>query len=59
MLYAQAMIDHNIPVELHIYPKGPHGMSVVAEETSQANPAQGDPHVGGWVKAALEWMKII
>lgn len=59
MLYAQALIDHNIPVELHIYPKGPHGMSVVAEETSQTNPAQRDPHVGGWVKAALEWMKII
>lgn len=59
MLYAQALIDHEIPVELHIYPRGPHGMSVVTDETAQGNPDRGDPHVGGWVKAALEWMKIV
>ena len=58
MMYALALIDHNIPVELHIYPKGPHGASVVMEETAQANPASLDPHIGGWVKAALEWLQI-
>ena len=59
MLYAQALIAHNIPVELHIYPKGPHGMSVVTAETSQNDPAKGDPHIGGWVKSALEWLQIV
>ncbi len=59
VLYAQALIAHNIPMELHIYPKGPHGMSVATAETSQHDPAKSDPHIGGWVKAALEWLQIV
>ena len=29
----EILSKHNIPFEMHIYPDGPHGMSVVSDET--------------------------
>lgn len=34
LLFAQACIDNGVPVELHIFPKGGHGLSVGTRETS-------------------------
>lgn len=59
MLLASALIAKKVPVELHIYPFGPHGMSVSNGEVDCGYPAMNDPHVAGWVRAAIEWTKIV
>lgn len=33
LLYALALSKEDIPCELHVYPKGPHGLSLVSHET--------------------------
>lgn len=59
MMLATALIAKKIPTELHIYPKGPHGMSVANSEVYHTAPANADPHVATWVRDAVEWTKII
>lgn len=59
LMLANALIAKRIPTELHIYPKGPHGMSVANAEVGYFNPAVCDPHVASWVKACVEWTKLV
>lgn len=59
LVLAEALIARRIPTELHIYPKGPHGMSVATKEVYCNTPENIDPHVGSWVKAAVEWTQLI
>ena len=55
MLFAQAMRKHNIPFELHIFPDGPHGLSLATEETAAENMGA-YPHVAAWMKLCEEWL---
>lgn len=59
MLLASALIAKRIPTELHIFPKGPHGMSIASKEVYCNSPQNINPHVGSWVRSALEWCKIV
>ena len=56
LLYAEALTKHKIPYELHIYPKGPHGMSLANKETYVNNPAIDDPYIAEWIKMAIHWV---
>ncbi len=47
LLFAQALRDQQIPFELHIFPKGPHGMAL----------AWDDPIVGQWRDLCINWLK--
>lgn len=58
LLYAQALAAHNIPVELHVFPFGPHGMATSNKETMQEVTAS-VRHVGNWVPLMLEWLDLI
>ena len=51
MLMAQALRRQGVPFELHIYSKGPHGLSLATPETGMDN-----PHVATWLKLALQWL---
>ncbi|MGI6337649.1 MAG: alpha/beta hydrolase [Eubacteriales bacterium] len=46
---ADALRAHKIPFELHIYPKGGHGLGL----------ALGDPHVASWMKLACQWIALV
>lgn len=60
LLLASALVAKRIPTELHIYPKGPHGMSVATpEEVAHTGEANANLHVADWVRSAIEWTKII
>lgn len=59
ILLASALIEKKIPVELHIYPFGGHGLSLANSEVDQGYPTLNDPHVAGWMRECLEWTKII
>jgi acetyl esterase/lipase len=61
ILFAEALIAANVPVELHLYPQGPHGLSLatedVAEYQSGKPPRAPDAHVAGWFNLCIEWLE--
>lgn len=57
-LFAQALKKENIPFELHIYPEGPHGLSLATAETDESEDASMTvPHVQGWLELSVRWIK--
>lgn len=56
LLFVQGLRKNNIPFELHIYPDGPHGLSLANEETDNGNMGS-YPHVATWIKLCIEWLK--
>ena len=43
--YAEALRKQNIPTEMHIFPKGPHGLGL----------APSHPHVAQWASLLQNW----
>ncbi len=50
MAYAKA----KVPFEMHIFPDGPHGLSLATEEVSDIQKAF--PHCAQWVDLAVKWL---
>jgi len=59
LLFAQALCDKGIPFELHVYPDGPHGLSLATSETSNGNAGMENPHVATWIKLCIEWLEVL
>ncbi len=58
ILLAQALCREKIPMELHIYPHGAHGLSLASEETGMPDGTGGvEPHCQGWVDLAAQWVR--
>lgn len=55
LLFANALQAKGRPFELHIYPNGPHGLSLAIAETDDARGT--DPHVATWMGLCIEWLK--
>ncbi len=53
---AMALSENNVPVELHMFDRGPHGLSV-ADESSAIINAQVKPHINQWVTLCDNWLK--
>lgn len=47
LLYAQALRDNGVPVELHLYEKGGHGVGL----------ASGDPVLSSWIQRCADWLR--
>lgn len=58
LLFASALQKNKIPFELHIYPYGPHGLSLANEETDNGKNGV-YPHVTGWINLCIEWLNGI
>ena len=56
LLFANALRKRNIPFELHIYPEGPHGLSLATKETDEEN-RMVRPHVATWLRLCTEWLE--
>ena len=48
-LYASALRRHGIPHEVHVFPKGPHGLGL----------APGFPHVAQWAPLMKNWLAFM
>lgn len=57
LMMASALTAHNIPYEMHIYPSGPHGMSLCNAETWCGIPEKKNDYMSGWVRDAIHWIK--
>ncbi|MCZ7648617.1 MAG: alpha/beta hydrolase [Planctomycetota bacterium] len=49
LLLAQALSRHGVPYELHIFPKGRHGLGLALE----------DPAVRAWTELCARWLKDV
>lgn len=57
LFMAEALSAANVPFELHIFPDGPHGLSLATEETATANPKTINPHAAVWFELAVRWLR--
>ena len=55
LMFAQAMREHDIPFELHIFPDGVHGLSLATEETAEG-PEHINAHAASWMDLCLKWI---
>lgn len=56
LLFAAALRKNKVPFEMHIYPRGPHGISLATEETRRED-GENYPHVANWIGLCIEWLK--
>lgn len=54
--YVQALTQHKVPFEFHVFEKGGHGLSL-ADKTTAKIPEQINPSVAKWIKLALDWLE--
>ena len=54
---AEALSAKKVPFEMHIYPRGPHGVALGNWLTSMGNPGYDDAAVEKWVDDSVYWMK--
>lgn len=52
-------IELGLPVSLHLYPYGPHGIGLATEETCADNPAFIQPLAAEWVDSSVAWIKSL
>ncbi len=57
LLYASAMAAAGVPFEYHVYPDGPHGLSLCTEETSVGQSALVNPGAAAWMDAAIRYIR--
>jgi len=56
LLFAKGLRSNHIPFELHIYPHGPHGLSLANEETKAQNMGV-YPNIATWMNLCIGWLK--
>lgn len=59
LYFAQALRKQGILFELHVFPDGPHGLSLCDEETAGKNDAMINPHAANWLPLCIEWLKVV
>lgn len=58
LLLASALRKNGVGLELHIYPEGPHGLSLANDETSgELNPEFLIPQVQNWIELVHTWIE--
>jgi acetyl esterase/lipase len=54
--FAQGLKNNRIPFEMHIFPNGPHGLSLCDERTDGIDGFM-NPHAGKWFDLCVEWLR--
>ena len=57
LLFLEALRRHRIPVEMHLYPAGGHGLSLANDETSYPDGGCIKPECQSWVELSCVWIK--
>nr|WP_024838422.1 alpha/beta hydrolase [Clostridium sp. 12(A)] len=58
-LLADALTDHGVNVEMHIYPTGCHGLSLANQEVSGEDGKHIVPQCQNWISLAHTWMEYL
>ena len=57
LMLAEALHRNGVEFEMHIYPKGEHGLSLAAEETAGERREMLVPSVQSWIHLAKTWIE--
>lgn len=57
LLFASALKEKNIPFELHIFPKGNHGLGLGTKETDVEDGSKYQPECGVWPDLFKTWLE--
>ncbi len=58
LVFAEAMYEAGVPIELHVFPEGVHGLSLCNEQTvSERFDRMLAPHNECWIDLAIRWVK--
>ena len=57
LLFFEALHKYKVPVELHLYPTGVHGLSLANEETSHEDGGCIQPEWQSWMELACTWIR--
>lgn len=57
LLMAAALKDKEIPFELHIFPRGPHGLSIANNITAGGRDNYIIPECQQWTDMAIRWIE--
>lgn len=57
LMFALALKQQKIPLEMHIYPYGPHGLGLASWETHNREGGNIFPHCQGWIDLAASWIR--
>jgi len=58
LLFAGALRQAAVPFELHVFPKGRHGISLAEAETDFEDGGGIDAHVARWMGLCVEWLTL-
>ena len=58
LLLASALRRAGIPLEMHIFPEGKHGLSLAIPETMAGDPGNVNLHAAQWFSLCLNWLEI-
>lgn len=56
LFFVEALRKYQIPVELHIFPEGPHGLSLANRETISEPGEKEYPAVQSWMNLSCTWI---
>lgn len=57
LMLASALRKNGVKFELHIYPNGPHGLSLATDFVSESNEGS-IPYIRNWVRHAKKWVEL-
>ncbi|MDR0449701.1 MAG: alpha/beta hydrolase [Treponema sp.] len=57
LLFASALRKCGVPFELHVYPRGGHGLALASAETATSNLPDSPSGVAGWMDLAVNWIR--
>ena len=55
LIMAKACADKGVPIEVHIFPDGPHGISLANRLTALGHEELKKPNIAKWVEMAAYW----
>lgn len=58
LIFAGAMRKKNVPFELHIFPKGGHGLGLATKETDVADGSRYQPECACWADMFKNWVEL-
>lgn len=59
LLWTRTLAGHDVPVELHVYPDGPHGVGLADGVRWGAHGDLALPHTAQWTEACGRWLRRI
>lgn len=57
LLFAEQLRQHNVPYEMHIFPRGGHGLSLGTKETANGGVHNIEPSVVRWPELFADWVE--